>query len=192
MEKIKRVKKRERIDLKNMETVNKITGEINELENAYIYRDVDMKQVEYSCDHYFYANTDRISFLLRNGMDLSEIGLLMAISIRLKPALNICMQNDDKPHTTNSISKIIGFSQDRTKKKLDKLVESGVIGYQKIKGHETLGKVYHVNPHYLKIGYKYSDVIPILFNDNIEAERREKQLKKIMEHPSSKEGPTSP
>jgi hypothetical protein len=183
MEKIKRVKKRVQIDLKNIETYNKITGEVNELENAYIYRDVDTKQVIYDCDHYVYVNTERLSSLIKNGMDLSEIGLLLAISIRLMPALNVCLQNNEKPHTTKTISLLINYSQNRTKKKLDKLVELGVIAYQKILGHEKLGKVYHVNPHYVRFGYKYSDVIPPLFYDTIEEHKRNTRAKEILEKP---------
>jgi hypothetical protein len=183
MEKITRVRTKQRIDMKNFESFSKSTGERVDFTNEYIYRDVDMKQVIYDCDHFVYVNTERISSLIKNGMDLSEIGLLMVISIRLKPVLNVCMQYDDKPHTTNSISKIIGYSQDRTKKKLDKLLESGVIGHQKIQGHENLGKVYYINPHYVRFGYKYSDIIPPLFYDTIEDHKRYKSVKKILEKP---------
>lgn len=185
MEKIQRVKKREKIDLKDLETINKITGEVDEFKNAYIYRDINLKVVNYHCDHYVYVNTERIFSLIKNEMNLSEIGLLMAISIKLKPLLNICLQDDDKPHTTSSISKIIGYSQHRTKKKLDKLVELGIIGYQKIQGHEGLGKVYHINPHYVRIGYNYSETIPILFNNTIEEYKRNKLIKQSFDQVSS-------
>lgn len=179
MEKITKVYKNERVILKNTETHDTTTGEIIDLENAYLSRLIDLKLVEYHYDHYVYLNTNRLSQLIKHGVDLSEIGLLMAISIRLKPILNVCLQNDDKPHTTRSISELIGYSQDRTKKKLDKLVDLGIIGYQRIKGHEDLRKVYHVNPHYVRIGYNYSEEIPVLFNDTIEEKKHSKNLLKV-------------
>jgi DNA-binding MarR family transcriptional regulator len=179
MEKITKVYKEDRIMLKNTETHDTTTGVVIDLGSAYVYRLSDTKLVKYDCDHYVYLNTNRLSELIKYGMDLSEIGLLMAISIRLKPILNVCLQIDDKPHTTRSISELIGYSSDRTKKKLDKLIELGIIGYQRIKGHEDLRKVYHVNPHYVRIGYNYSEEIPVLFNDTIEEKKRAKNLIKV-------------
>ncbi len=174
METITKVFKKERVSLKNTETHDTNTGEPIDLENAYIYRLIDLKQVVYHCDYYVYLNTYRLSLLIKNGVDLSEIGLLMALSISLKPILNVCLQSDNKPHTTRSISELIGYSQNRTKKKLDKLVKLGVLGYQRMVGHKVLGKVYHVNPHYVRIGYNYSEAVPALFNDIAEEKKRNK------------------
>jgi hypothetical protein len=163
MTEITKVYKKKKIDLKNLDTTNLLTGEINEFSNDTVYKVIETNQVEYSFDSYVYANTIRIQSIVKEGIKLGDLGLLMAITVKLQPNYNVCMMDDETPHTTKSISMMINYSVDRTKAKLDNLVASGILAYAKIPGKMGDKKVYIVNPIYVRLGKTFSNYLPALF-----------------------------
>jgi len=168
MDKITQVYIYKKINIQDFDIANKVTGETNEFASGSLNQMIKTNQVKYDYGSFIYLNTNKLSLLLENGITLSDLGLLTAISKNLLFNYNICMLDDEKPHTTNSISKIIGYSEQRTKIKLHTLVELGVLAYQKIPGRKDFGKVYIVNPLYIRIGEKFSDSIPEMFNYKID------------------------
>lgn len=163
MDKITKVTRREKIDFKDKQITDLTTGEIIELSNDDVYRTIDTHQVQYHFDFYMTTNTERVQSLIESGISLGDLGLLMAISVKLLPVQNICMMDDKTPHTTKSISELIHYSVDRTKTKLDNLISFGVLAYEKIHWKNGSKKVYIVNPYYIRRGKIFVNYIPTLF-----------------------------
>lgn len=171
MEKITRVKRKQIVDLKGRSVADIKTGEIfnfSDLEN--VTKEIPTHEVKYSYDEFAYFNTGKLKLLLNNddnSIKLIELALLFVLSCNLSFGHNICMMDVERPHNTKSISEIINYSEQATKKLLNRLVKSGVLAYEKFPGKKDFGKVYIVNPYYVRIGEKFSDLIPGFFKDVI-------------------------
>lgn len=164
MEEITRLYRKKKLDLEDLEITDKKTGEIKEFSKGSITQTFVTNQVLYNYQSFVYLNTIRLTELVNN-IKPGDLALLVTISLNLLYNYNICMLDKEKPHTTSSISKIIGNSVQATKVKLDRLVALGVLAYQKIPGRKDLGKVYIVNPLYIKLGDKHSESLPKIFGD---------------------------
>lgn len=181
MDKTTKRTRREKIDFKDTQITNKITGEIIDLSNESVYKTIETDQIEYHYDSYVYTNTERVQSLLESGISLGDLGLLMAISVKLLPVQNICMMDDKTPHTTKSIAELIHYSVDRTKTKLDNLIELGVLAYEKIHWNKGSKKVYIVNPYYIRRGKIFTNYIPTLFYRSAKEGKVLSEIKTSME-----------
>lgn len=145
--------------------VDKETWEVEEFKNSIMVKKIKTSEVTFHSKSYLYLDTDRLKMLHSHGIREVELGLLILMSSNLSFALNICMQDDGTPHKTLSISKLVNKTPQDTNIKLKRLVEFGVLAYQKIPAHEHLGKVYIVNPNLIRRGKDFSNFIPTIFND---------------------------
>lgn len=155
-----------------------------------LYMEVDTNQVSYNYKKYVYANTIDLSMLGNNNIGLQNLGLLLFLSCNLKPIYNICMADEEKAHTAKSIAKALSYSENHIKRNLNELEELGVIVYRKIPGHESLGKVYIINPMYIKNGKNTSKIIPTFFHkpsSNKENNSRSSVLEEIKNNLSKAE-----
>ena len=75
------------------------------------------------------------------------------------------MINDDKPHTADSIAKMIGTSRQSVKLKLKSLQKIGAIYHGIMKENKRLGKVYIVNPHIIRKGHKMKQSLGTTFDE---------------------------
>jgi predicted transcriptional regulator len=75
------------------------------------------------------------------------------------------MINDDKPHTADSIAKMIGTTQQSVKLKLKSLEKIGAIHHGIMKENKRLGKVYIVNPHIIRKGHKMKQSLGTTFDE---------------------------
>lgn len=148
----------------NGSIVNMDTGEEYDNKKGAIYQDVkdDTKAINYQS--YFYTDAVAVNSLINRGITQVELGLLFAISTGLKIDYNICMLDEETPHTTKSIAKKIGESPQSVKKKLNSLVEMNAIVYDEIYKIFSYGKVYLVNPHIIKKGRNIKPKLLEVFN----------------------------
>ncbi len=123
------------------------------------------KQVRISSQNYLYLDTDRLRTLKFNGITEVELGLLLLISENLSFNTNVCMQENGVPHTTATISTMLGQTQQGTKKKLNRLINLNTLSYKKLTGYESLGKVYIVNPFFLRRGKDFTEALDSIFKD---------------------------
>lgn len=169
MDKITRVFKTNPMKKDEFEIINKKTGEINEFGDRDVYQKIPTKEVKYNYENYVYLNTGRLMLLLmdgkKDGLKPCDLALLIEVSCNLSYAYNICMRDKEMPHSTLSISEMIGNTEQATKKKLNRLIELRLLALEKIPGKKEWGKVYIVNPYFIRIGDKFSDLIPKIFKD---------------------------
>jgi hypothetical protein len=152
-------------DTKVKEIVNIETGEIIDVSDlGYIQRN-KADYNEYSSKLYFNVDTDQLFKLLANGIKQVELALLISISSNLMIKTNVCMINDEKPHTTESIAKLIGTTTQSVKRNLKSLQKLGVLHYGILKENKMLGKVYIVNPHIIRKGRKMKQSLGTIFDE---------------------------
>lgn len=152
-------------DTKVKEIVNIETGEIIDVSDlGYIQRNKSDYN-EYSSKLYFNVDTDQLFKLLANGIKQVELALLISISSNLMIKTNVCMINDEKPHTTESIAKLIGTTTQSVKRNLKSLQKLGVLHYGILKENKMLGKVYIVNPHIIRKGRKMKQSLGTIFDE---------------------------
>jgi predicted transcriptional regulator len=148
--------------------IDKETGVIEEFKNGIMVKKIKTDMVTFDSKSYLYLDTDRLKMLHSIGITETDLGLLMLISYNLSFIFNVCLQDDSKPHKTSSIRQLIKQSHQATKRKLNRLVELGVLAYEKIPLQEHNGKVYIVNPYLIRRGKDFSDYIPTIFHDFID------------------------
>lgn len=152
-------------DTKVKEIVNIETGEIIDVSDlGYIQRN-KADYNEYSSKLYFNVDTDQLFKLMANGIKQVELALLISISSNLMIKTNVCMINDEKPHTTESIAKLIGTTTQSVKRNLKSLQKLGVLHYGILKENKMLGKVYIVNPHIIRKGRKMKQSLGTIFDE---------------------------
>ena len=152
-------------DTKVREIVNIETGEIIDVSDlGYIQRN-KADYNEYSSKLYFNVDTDQLFKLMANGIKQVELALLISISSNLMIKTNVCMINDEKPHTTESIAKLIGTTTQSVKRNLKSLQKLGVLHYGILKENKMLGKVYIVNPHIIRKGRKMKQSLGTIFDE---------------------------
>jgi predicted transcriptional regulator len=152
-------------DTKVKEIVNTETGEIIDVSQMGLLQRNIADYISYNSSSYFYLDTDQLYNLLANGIKQVELALLITISSNLMLNTNICMINDVKPHTADSIAKLIGTTRQSVKRNLKSLVELGVLYYGILKENKMLGKVYIINPHILRKGHKMKVSLGTIFDE---------------------------
>jgi hypothetical protein len=149
----------------NRELVDTTTGETIDISGTNVMVRTSTGEITISSKAFVYLDTDKLSILLANGIKQVDLALLMTISSNLLIGSNICMNNDDNPHTTSSIAKLIINTDQAAKIKLNRLEKLGVIHYGILKENKNLGKVYIVNPHIIRKGVKLKGSLGSIFDD---------------------------
>lgn len=162
--KMKRVKQGYK-DTKVKEIVNFDTGEIMDVSHMGLLQRESADYITYNSTQYFYLDTEQLYKLLSNGIKQVELALLITISSDLMMKTNICMINDEKPHTAESIAKLIGTTRQSVKRNLKSLEELGVLHYGIMKENKRLGKVYIINPHIIRKGNKMKLSLRTIFDE---------------------------
>lgn len=141
------------------------TYELRTVRNAYLWESSATSEIEVSYNQYIYLDTNQIVARLSKGLKQVDLALLISISNRLLNKYNIVMHDKDKPHSTASIAKLVGETPHSVRNKLRRLEKQGLIAYKKLEDKKSWGKVYIVNPHFIKKGRDYKDCITKLFED---------------------------
>jgi len=152
-------------DTKAKEIIDYETGEIIDVSHTGLIERRSTDDITISSKAYVVLDTDQLFTLLDNGVKQVELALLISISSNLMIGSNICMINDAKPHTTESIAKLIGTTPQSVKLKLNSLQKIGVIHYGIMKENKRLGKVYIVNPHIIRKGHKMKQSLGTTFDE---------------------------
>lgn len=164
MESIIRKTKTARVSFKNIQTANTVTGELNEFADLTMLRQEATNEVEYRYSTFVVLNTLRLMNLLKDGIKQCDLALITSISLNMRYGYNICMMDGEIPHDTKSIAELINEKEQSVRRKLKRLINLGVIAHQKMPWLQNLGKVYIVNPLYIKIGKHHSDALPGIFS----------------------------
>jgi hypothetical protein len=152
-------------DSKAKEIIDYKTGEVIDISYTGLIERKSTDQISISSKAYVYLDTEQLFTLLTNGIKQVELALLISISNNLMIGSNICMINDEKPHTSESIAKLIGTTTQSVKLKLNSLVKIGVIHHGIMKENKRLGKVYIVNPHIIRKGHKMKQSLGTVFDE---------------------------
>jgi hypothetical protein len=152
-------------DTKAKEIIDYETGEVIDISHTGLIERKSTDDISISSKAYVYLDTDQLFTLLANDIKQVELALLISISNNLMIGSNICMINDGKPHTTESIAKLIGTTPQSVKLKLNSLEKIGVIHHGIMKENKRLGKVYIVNPHIIRKGHKMKQSLGTIFDE---------------------------
>ena len=148
---------------KNFTVIDNTTGELAALDgNVLIRKPTGKINVNYSA--FLYLNLQSLTKILSKGITQVQLGLLISISSNLLINENICMQDNDEPHTAESIGKIIGNTKQAAKIKLNSLIKLDLLSYSKTRIGLKFKKVYRINPFLLKRGIDLKDDLAELFN----------------------------
>lgn len=142
------------------------TGETFDISNAILLKKTEIGKFSISYSSFIFLNTEELKLLLVAGIKDVDLALLISMSSNLVTGKNICLRDDDTPHTTASIGKLINNSEQSTKLKLNRLVKEGLLHYGVLEKKEGFGKVYIVNPHLIKKGINFSFFLQKLFNES--------------------------
>ena len=141
------------------------TGEVHDVKNSTLIKRKGINKVEFDYPSFFILDTTKIFKLLSFEIKQVHLALLITISSNLKMGCNICLDENEEPLTAKKIGQLINNSEQATKKKLNVLVNSGLLYYGKITSSEFKSKVYVVNPHIIKRGVYFENYLSSLFND---------------------------
>lgn len=141
-------------------------GEIIEIKNSNLMQRTTTGEISISSSEYVYLDTQKLSLLL-NIKKIKQVDLALIVSLSTDLLLNhnICMIDDDKPHTTSSIAKLAGCTNQAVKLKLNRLIDLGLLHYGVISSKKRLGKVYVLNPYLIRKGRKLAGYLTELFDD---------------------------
>ena len=120
--------------------------------------------VLYKYHKFFHIDTNSLKKTINYKIKLVDLALLIIISSNLEQDFNICLDQNDKPHTTKSLSKLTNSSQKSIKDKLVKLVDNGFLYYGSTK-KKKFGKVYIANIHFVKESKTFDSSVKELFDD---------------------------
>lgn len=141
------------------------TGEVHDVKNSTLIKRKGINKVEFDYPSFFILDTTKIFKLLSFEIKQVHLALLITISSNLKMGCNICLDENEEPLTAKKIGQLINNSEQATKKKLNVLVNSGLLYYGKITRSEFKSRVYVVNPHIIKRGVYFENYLSSLFND---------------------------
>jgi len=134
-------------------------------------------RVNLSYYNYIMLNLECLNAILSIGIKQVELGLLISICSNLLVNENICLQDNNEPHTTSSIAKLTGHSEQATKKKLNSLKKMDLLNHSFTKYKFGQKKVYRVNPHIIRKGVHMNSILATLFNDiTVQSLMRKKQM----------------
>ena len=157
--------KRIKINTKTTELLSTVTGEITQVKNATLYKSIPTNEATINYKTYIYLDTDKLTILLSQGLKQVDLALLTTLSGNLQHRYCVCLKNTERPHTTNSIAELIGETPQGVKIKLNRLIKLNLLAYTKSIGNTSWGKVYIMNPHFIKKGLNFSKSVCELFDD---------------------------
>jgi hypothetical protein len=154
-----------KIALKSNKIADVETGEIFEIGDANLMKRINIGEIRINSKAYVYLDTDMLMYLIKQDIRQVDLALLVTLSSNLLTGCNICMQNDDDPHTTLTIAEMTGNKRQAVKTKLNRLIDLGLLHYGVLKEKKKLGKVYIVNPHFIRKGLKFRPSLAVIFQD---------------------------
>jgi hypothetical protein len=146
--------------------INKTTGEVEEFEKeTKVYTSKLTGDVEYSSKNYSYLDNDKLIELLNKGIKYNELGVLITLSVQLMKRYNICMYNDSTPFTTKTLSDILKITPQATRNIIRRLIELNVLAQVTLKEMKHLGKVYIIDPQFIRKGKLFNGKLGQNFNN---------------------------
>jgi len=122
-------------------------------------------KISYEYNSYFHMDTSVLGKLIVSGIRQVDLALFIFMSCNLEQDFNICLDKNNKPHKSNSLSRLTNSSQQSVKKKLNLLVEKDLLYYGVLEKKKGFGKVYIANFHFVKGKKIFNTTIKLLFND---------------------------
>lgn len=122
-------------------------------------------KISYKYNSYFHIDTSALGKLIRSGIRQVDLALFIFMSCNLEQDYNICLDKNNKPHTSNSLSRLTKSSQQSVKKKLNLLVEKDLLFHGVLEKKKSFGKVYIANIHFVKGKKIFKTIIKSLFDD---------------------------
>jgi hypothetical protein len=148
----------------NAVVVDKITRKPIALDgNPILLNDLGGSKFEYN--EFAIINLEGLRTLFALGIKQVDLALFIELSSSLMIKENICMRNDEEPHTTATIAALIKNSVQATKKKLNRLIKLDVINYSYTKFDTRRIKVYRVNPFLIKKGKNLNSKLETMFKE---------------------------
>lgn len=150
--------------------------------------------IKLSYGNYVYLDSDKVIYFSKLGLKLHHLGLITFLSSTIKYNNNACVDEIGEPLSTKNIALLIGRTVNATKTLINDLESFGLIWYGKLR--EYKGKVYVLNPYFVRKGTKFSKpIVSKFFEHGIDpAKDKAEGLRKIMEkgEPRPKKGKDSP
>jgi len=150
------------VPIEGREIVDISTGEIIPVDNSTLLKRTSTGEITINSKEYVYVDTFNLSKLLLAGIKQVDLALLLSISNNLLINYNICLDSAGKPLTTASIAKLINNTEQSVRRKLNRLIDQGLLHYGK---YDRYGKVYIVNPFLIRKGRKLNAGLSRLFDD---------------------------
>ena len=141
------------------------TGEIINTSELGLLQRTGTGEISITSKAFVYLDTDKLLILLHNEITQVELALLITVSSNLLLGSNICMKDENDPHTTESIAKLTKTTTQSVRGKLKRLEKLGILHYGIMRENKRLGKVYIVNPHIIRRGVKLKGSLATLFDD---------------------------
>lgn len=151
-----------KISMKNKAIVDTSTGEIIPVDNSTLFKRTSTGEITIHSQKYVYLDTINLTRLMNRGIKQVDLALLFSLSSNLLINYNICIDNQGQPLNTASIAKLICNKTQPTKRKLNSLINQGLLFYG---NHNRYGKVYIVNPYIIRKGRNLSSKVVKLFYD---------------------------
>jgi hypothetical protein len=153
----------EQLKVNSKELIDISTGEVFDVENSNVFKSTITSKSKIKYSNFVFLDSNQTILLLKKGLSQNDLGLLMILSSQIEMETNICVQESEYPHNTVSISKLIGCSQQATKRKLNNLIEFGALYYGPV--GKNIKKVYVLNPHIIKKGVTTRKIIVDKFKE---------------------------
>ncbi len=152
------------LDTTEWSLVNEKSGEVRKAKGK-LTESYPKKCGQVHSKTYLYLDIDRLKILHSYGVSQVELGFLQLISTNLMSFHNICLDDQGKAHTPDTIAAWTGESRQNAKIKLDSLVEKNILAFVTYPDLKQFKKVYAVNPHILRKGKDQSEFLFIIFKD---------------------------
>jgi hypothetical protein len=152
-------------DTKVKEITDYETGEIINTSELGLFTRTSTGEISINSKAFVYFDTEKLNYLLAKKIKQVDLALFITLSSNLLIGSNICMKNNDEPHNTDSIAKLIDATPQSVKRKLNSLEKLGLLYYGIMKENKRLGKVYILNPFIIRKGVKLKASLTSLFYD---------------------------
>lgn len=157
--------KDEKIRLSSNEVADTETGEIINIGNSTLFKRTGTNEITINSKEYIYVDSENLNKLIRSGIKQVDLALLFSLSSNILIFDNICIDKNGEPLKTSTIAVLIGNTIQPTKRKINRLIELGLLYYGIYQRKKLLGKVYIMNPYVIRKGRKSSIELSWLFND---------------------------
>jgi hypothetical protein len=151
------------IDYVNTETGELLTSELKEGIKITLLKDTN--QFIINSDEYVIFDADAI-YYLTNHLSSTERGKVMTLANMLKGECSVLCQNNNHPHTPNTLSLFFDMHIDKWYQFVRKMVSKGVLAYCVCAPSGYLQKIYMLNPYIARkrksinceLNYFFSDI----------------------------------